>query len=317
VFQAGFSDVSMAQVEFPAAIALTAWTADTIAVPPPPEPPAQAVEFPPQEPSPPPIPLENQSSGAAPSIYDQDGLRSFHNHEFMQDPVFQAAYARGVQAVGMDYAWHWRVHTGLWAAHTAFALEGDFAEFGVNKGFLSSAIMQMLDWNSSERKFYLLDTFTGIDTRFISEADIEIGVIERNQRDIDSGFYTFDLDSVKANFAEWPNARVIKGAVPETLAQIDSDRIVFAHIDMNCAPPEVAAIEFLWPRMPNGGIILLDDYAYSGYRSQKLAMDDFAARQGIAILSLPTGQGLICKTDAPPKSSDDRSFAGLRRFFGG
>ena len=70
-------------------------------------------------------------------IYDQDSLRSRHNHEFLNDPVFQSAYARGVQATGMDYQWHWRVHTGLWAAHGASQLEGDFVECGVAKGFLS------------------------------------------------------------------------------------------------------------------------------------------------------------------------------------
>ena len=33
---------------------------------------------------------------AAPEIpYDQDGLRSFHNHDFVADPAFARAYARG------------------------------------------------------------------------------------------------------------------------------------------------------------------------------------------------------------------------------
>ena len=36
-------------------------------------------------------------------IYDQDGLRSVHNHEFMHEQHFQKAYARGIRAVGEDY----------------------------------------------------------------------------------------------------------------------------------------------------------------------------------------------------------------------
>ena len=43
------------------------------------------------------------------SVYDQDGLRSIDNHEFIQDPEFQ----RTVSAVGEDYWWQWRVHGGL------------------------------------------------------------------------------------------------------------------------------------------------------------------------------------------------------------
>lgn len=287
VHEAGFTSLSFNQVEFPSAIAISAWMeASPVLEASPSGGETSRIEGP-----------TIQETEALPlhSIYDQDGLRSVHNHEFMQEPVFQAAYARGIKAVGSDYHWHWRVHTGLWAASLAAKLPGDFAEFGVNRGFLSSAIMHLLDWNSTGRRFYLLDTFAGIDERYISDDDRSVGVLERNKRDIESGFYTFDLDAVRANYAEWPNARIIQGAVPETLDQIDSNSFAFAHIDMNCAPPEVAAAEFVWSRFVPGAVMLLDDYAYSGYHSQKLAMDAFARSKDVSILSLPTGQGLIIK----------------------
>lgn len=290
VHQAGFSDVTLSQVQYPSAIAMTAWNAT----------PVRASVAPQEEPAVS-LPITEVVAAPAPpeTIYEQDGLRSVHNHEFMHDAVFQSAYARGVQAAGTDYNWHWRVHTGLWAAATAAKLPGDFVEFGVNRGFLSSAIMKLLDWDTTGRTFYLLDTFAGVDARYVTADDIAVGVIERNQHDIDTGFYTFDLDAVRANFAEWAGIKLIPGAVPETLDQIDSDQFAFAHIDMNCAAPEIAAIDFLWPRLTPGGIVLLDDYAYIGYRSQKIAMDDFARRAGVAILSLPTGQGLIIKPPMP------------------
>jgi hypothetical protein len=85
------------------------------------------------------------------SVYDQDGLRSVHNHDFMHEPRFRRAYARGVKAVGSDYQWHWRVHVGLWAAFSASKLFGDFVECEVNRGFLSSAIMEDLEWDRLER----------------------------------------------------------------------------------------------------------------------------------------------------------------------
>src|SRR6186997_1537210 len=100
-----------------------------------------------------------------PDAYDQDGLTSVHNHEFMEDPRFVAAYQRGVIAAGQDYKWHWRVHIGLWVAQNAARLSGDFVECGVNRGFLSSSIMAFLDWDRLGKKFYLLDTFRGIDER--------------------------------------------------------------------------------------------------------------------------------------------------------
>ena len=278
--QAGFTNASFNQIAYPAAMAITAWTQAEMT--PASAPLAEA------QPAPPSVEVPHP-------IYDQDGLRSVHNHEFIDDAAFQSAYARGVQAAGVDYRWHWRVHTGLWAARTAALLQGDFIEFGVNRGFLSSAIMAALDWNATGRSFWLLDTFTGIDSRYVTQEDLDIGVLEHNQAQIDNGFYTFDVDTVRANFAEWPEARIVQGPVPETLAAVESEQFAFAHLDMNCAGPEIAAAEWLWPRLVPGGLMLLDDYAYSGYRSQKLAMDAFAASKGAHVLSLPTGQGLIVR----------------------
>ena len=64
---------------------------------------------------------------------------------------------------------------------------------------------------------------------------------------------------------------------------------------MNCVRPEIAAAEFFWPKLVSGGIMLLDDYGFSAHIDQKDAFDLFAARIGVQILSLPTGQGLMIK----------------------
>ncbi len=114
-------------------------------------------------------------------------------------------------------------------------------------------------------------------------------------RDIERGFYTFDVDAVRKNFSQWRNCEIIVGAIPETLPRVRSDRIAFLPLDLNCSPPEVAAIEALWDHLAPGAFVLLDDYAYIGYRSQKLGMDAFARECDLAVLSLPTGQGLIIK----------------------
>jgi hypothetical protein len=227
--------------------------------------------------------------------YSGDGLNSVHNHDFMCDQRYITAYARGVKAVGSDYQWFWRVHMGLWAGRTAAQHSGDFVECGVNYGFLSSAIMEDLDWNSTGRKFYLLDTFSGVDDRYLSDQEKAGGVSEKSGRWINDGTYTSNIESVRENFSQWPNAKIIQGSIPDTLIHIDSTEIAFLHIDLNNTIPEVAALEFLWDRLVSGAVILLDDYAYYGYQPQKDGMDQWAAKRNIAIASLPTGQGLLIK----------------------
>jgi len=223
--------------------------------------------------------------------YDQDGLRSVHNHEFMLDPFFRRAYARGVLAAKEDYHWHWRVHVGLWAAYSASKLKGDFVECGVNRGFLSSAIMEFLNWDSLNRTFYLMDTFCGLDERYVSDEEIKRGVLERAI----SESYTTSVESVRDNFSQWKNIRIIVGAIPETLCAVEAENVAYLHIDMNCAPPEVAAFNYFWERLVPGAFILFDDYAYRGYEPQKVAMDAAAATKDLKVLSLPTGQGLLIK----------------------
>jgi Macrocin-O-methyltransferase (TylF) len=233
-------------------------------------------------------------NSAAEMPYDQDGLRSIHNHDFVNESSFCKAYERG-RLNAPDHNWQWRVHIGLWAAFTASKLEGDFVECGVNYGFLSSAIMEFLDWNSMNRKFYLLDTFEGIDPRYVSTEECENGVLKKSEDALRNGLYIRGIDSVTANFSQWKNTLIIKGSVPETLSQVETQNVSYLHLDMNCAPPEVAAINFFWERLVPGAIVLLDDYAYRGYELQKQAMDTFAKEKNVMIASLPTGQGLLIK----------------------
>jgi hypothetical protein len=227
--------------------------------------------------------------------YDYDGLLTVHNHDFMHDATFLKAYARGVSAAGADPRWYWRVHIGLWAAESAARVQGDFVECGVNRGFLSSAIMSHLDWDQTGRMFYLLDTFSGLDEKYVSGKEKSGGVLKKNQELLQIGIYTTDLDAVKRNFAEWRNCKIVVGSIPDTLVHIESEKIAFLHIDLNCTIPEVAAIDALWDRLAPGAFVLLDDYAYYGFQPQKEGMDAWAARRKVPIASLPSGQGLIVK----------------------
>jgi Macrocin-O-methyltransferase (TylF) len=229
------------------------------------------------------------------NTYCQDGITSIHNHDFIQNEDFSAAYERGVKAAGKDYMWQWRVHIGIWVAKSVVGVPGDFVECGVNAGFMSSAIMHSLNWNELNKNFYLLDTFNGMNKNHISKEELSDGILFKNAKLIADKFYVTSSSKVRENFSEWKNVKIIEGVIPLTLKKITSSRISFLHIDLNCVPPEIAAIEYLWPRMASGGMVLLDDYAYFGHHHQKTAMDLFAKKNQIAICSLPTGQGLILK----------------------
>lgn len=232
----------------------------------------------------------------APGVYARDGLFTFNNSRFKDDPEFQAAYRRGVQAGGgVDPQMEWRVHVALWAARRALELPGDFVECGVNAGFISSAIMQRLKWQQVAKTFVLIDTFGGPVLSQFSNAEIERGQKKVVEDALARGAYATDLERVRANFAEWPNVRIIQGVVPEVLRQVALDQVAFLHLDMNCAYPDRAAFEHFWEKLSPGGVVLLDDYAFYGYDVTAKAIDEAARDRGVEVLSLPTGQGMIVK----------------------
>jgi len=84
--------------------------------------------------SPGPAPAQQQDGLYTP-VYDHWGLRTdpaiVHNHDFMRDPRFVAAYERGAVAEGYDPKYFWRTHVALWCARVAMALGGDFVECGL------------------------------------------------------------------------------------------------------------------------------------------------------------------------------------------
>lgn len=227
--------------------------------------------------------------------YVEDNLLTRQNFEFIDEPGFARAYARGIQATGVDYHSRWRTHVLLWTAFSASKLRGDFVECGVNKGFMSSAIMTYLDWNSLDKKFYLLDTFKGLDLRYISDEEKAAGYLDRNKDSLASGYYVSGADRAKKNFSEWKNAVVVEGSIPDTLPAVDTKAIAYLHLDLNCSPPEVAALEILWDRLVPGAFVLHDDYSQVAHKISKAAMDRFAAGKNLKFVSLPTGQGLLIK----------------------
>lgn len=219
-------------------------------------------------------------------LYAQDGLLAWANHEFMVDPAFQRAYQRGVRAAGWDYKIEWRVHVALWAAAAAARLPGDFVECGVGRGMFSSAILESLPWESLGKRFLLVDTF------------LPYGVGEDGRQDESAGTNKYYAESVRAvaeNFREWPRTDLVEGRIPEVLDEIDVQDLAYLHLDLNAADAERQALEFFWPRLVPGGLVLLDDYGCDIYRAQKLSTDEFAAAVGVEILSMATGQGLLVK----------------------
>lgn len=219
--------------------------------------------------------------------YDEDGFASSHNSDFVTKNNFMRSYNLGFDT-GSSYGWNikWRIHNACFFANYAKDLKGDFVECGTNKGMTALSIIDNINFIDVKKKFYLIDTFKGVVSDMLTDN-------ERKKNDTPT--YNDCYDEVVNTFSKFSNVLVVKGEIPEVLYKMNINKISFLHIDLNSSKAEKMAINYLWDKLVKGGVILLDDYAYTGFVDTKKMWDNFAITKSIRILTFPTGQGLIIK----------------------
>ena len=216
------------------------------------------------------------------------------NLSFLDDERFMAAIARHAEDP-IERTIIWRTAVLVWAARNGLRREGDFVECGVFQGDMAAVICEATDIAAYRRRYFAYDSFEGFHPELSSEADFPtmpgyIAMANAHYRR--PGLY----ESVMARFADKPFVTVVKGFLPEAFDDVaPPERIAFLHIDLNAPKPEIACLNKLFDRVVPGGLVLLDDYGWIGYRAQKDAEDAFFAERGYAVLELPTGQGMVVK----------------------
>lgn len=229
---------------------------------------------------------------AADLRYRADGLATAHACDFMSEERFANAYADGLSTnprFGPNLHVEWRIFVCCWAAAQAQLRGADLVECGVNTGLNALAVARYLNLDKNPfGTYYLLDTFEGIPQE--QAAPGERGNVARMNR-----MYTDCFDDVVKTFAPFSSVRLIRGSIPDTLAQVDSNRVGYLAIDLNVAYPERAALEYFWDRLIPGSVVVLDDYGWKGHERQREVHREFALEKGVMILALPTGQGILLK----------------------
>jgi hypothetical protein len=225
--------------------------------------------------------------------YYGDIVASNANLGFMFDENFVSAYKNCVEAdrgrlLLNGYDIRWRIHTLLFAAKLATNLDGDFVDCGCGFGLFASAILSYINLQNTNKKYYMFDTFEGLSEKYsTSDEMIRNTLIYKTI----PSYY----DEVVERFKNKEYVRIVKGAVPESLAEVNIDKVAFLSIDMNCVIPEEKALEHFWPRLVSGGVIVFDDYGFPKHEEQKKAHDSFAAKHNLVIYTSPTGQGILIK----------------------
>ena len=86
-----------------------------------------------------------------------------------------------------------------------------------------------------------------------------------------------------------------KGWIPERFKDVSELQFRFVHIDVDLFQPTKDAIEFFYPRMVKGGVIVCDDYGFDTCPGATKAMDEFFDSKVESVIHLTTGTGLVIK----------------------
>ena len=162
-----------------------------------------------------------------------------------------------------------------------YGTEGNTAELGVYTGGFASAINHFFP----DRKLYLFDTFEGFDTRD-KKFDKENGFSS-----IAEGWLSDTSEGLVLSKMEHPeNCIIRKGWFPDTAEGVD-DKFCFVSIDANLYQPILAGLEFFYPRLNHGGVIMIHDFNNQSFQGARQAVKEFCDKNSISYVCLPDCAG--------------------------
>ncbi len=77
-----------------------------------------------------------------------------------------------------------------------------------------------------------------------------------------------------------------EGWFPETAYELEEEKYAFVHIDTGLYQPTYSGIQYFFPRLNRGGVILLSRYTDEKTQSVRNAVDDLEEKYG-AFLIIP------------------------------
>lgn len=205
----------------------------------------------------------------------------FPQLDWWRDDAFTAYLKRFGELDGQNTDRRWMLHQLL---RLVADVPGDTAECGVYQGAGSFLILKANVAAAQTRHHYMFDSFEGL-----SRPSSEDGSYWR-RGDLAAS------DAVLAGkLAGCTGYSVMKGWIPARFAEVDERRFAFVHIDVDLYQPTRDSLAFFYPRMGEGGIIVVDDYGFSTCPGATRAVDEVLMGETEQMVALPDGGGFVIK----------------------
>lgn len=159
---------------------------------------------------------------------------------------------------------------------------GDVAELGVWRG--NTAALLAAWAGQTGRQAFFLDTFAGFDERDARD-DPAHGLAPGQ-------FADTSLDAVRQHVGGGDHIHFLAGRFPDSATpDLAASRFALVHLDCDLHAPTRAGLEFFYPRLTPGGLLVVHDYANPYWPGVRQATDDFLAAHGENLVLLPDKSG--------------------------
>lgn len=161
--------------------------------------------------------------------------------------------------------------------HETACVPGKVAECGVFRG---SSLLMMGLWlrqHDRRRALYGFDSFQGFDGAI--SVDLALGGDNSTDKRVGGFSSTSQLDLARRIevLGLTDTVRLIPGFFSETLATCRDVTFSLVHLDCDIYQSYKECLEFFFPRMSRGGVILFDEYNDPPWPGCNLAVDEFLA----------------------------------------
>ena len=185
-----------------------------------------------------------------------------------------------IKSIGREVRFLVSTHKAVYiyiAAKNTQKVPGDVAEIGCYQGGSTKLIAEAL----GRRSFYVFDTFEGNPASTPPDG---------STRWCKGDYGNASYESVKKYLRAYPNIHVYKGVFPATGGGAIEDKIFsFVHLHVDLYQSTKDCLEFFYPRMNAGAILISHDYvAHEGVRR---AFDEFFSDKPEPLMEL--GNALV------------------------
>ena len=168
---------------------------------------------------------------------------------------------------------------------------GALVECGVWRGGSAlTVLLTLLDEGVTDRDVWLYDTFEAMPPPGDRDVDMfgtpaAVGFKSYAEDGPPPGFEWLPFDQVRGNLLAtgYPEERIhfVKGLVEATIPSQAPDAIALLRLDTDWYESTLHEFEHLFPRVPEGGVLLVDDYGH--WMGAKQATDEYLAKSGLAL----------------------------------